>query len=216
MLVNFIDEFQDINLFMPSPSDTILGLHNYQEANIYWAKLLLMLPNNQEENCDILIQNESLVFLAKILNIEKKSAIFAEDFCLEAADLIENLQLKFVNILAIWFEQNLANIRKNPDNLVNFAGMIRALPWGDPDINLEISIACCQLILPIYEEQGLLQKWAVCHQNLALTYEERSIGDIVENTRRSYFHYYQAKKIFPTQVFPQIWKNFELGGVIQL
>ncbi len=89
--------------------------------------------------------------------------------------------------------------------LVDFGGIVWAFPEGDRDVNLEIAIACCEMALRIYNRAEHPREWASAENNLAIAYSLRCMGDRVENTRRAYAHYYQAKQVFERQSFPQEW-----------
>ena len=91
--------------------------------------------------------------------------------------------------------------------LVDLGRIIWALPEGDPDITLEIAIACGELALEVYSWEKFPQQWAIAHNNLALAYSERCCGDIVENDLKSYSHYQQAQRVFVFQAFPQQWSR---------
>lgn len=89
--------------------------------------------------------------------------------------------------------------------LVDFGGIVWAFPEGDRDVNLELAIACCEMALRIYNRAEHPGEWASAQNNLAIAYSLRCMGDRVENTRRAYAYYYEAKQVFDRQSFPQEW-----------
>ncbi len=129
--------------------------------------------------------------------------------------LVENLDLleaHFIYVLRNWATLTLSMVSLDEATLiasvlVDLAGIIWALPEGDPDVNLEIAIACCEIALQVYTREELPWRWATVHNNLALCYSTRSHGNPVENTRRAYAHYYQAKEVFAHRVFPEEWQR---------
>ncbi|WP_199248976.1 hypothetical protein [[Phormidium] sp. ETS-05] len=123
---------------------------------------------------------------------------------------IDGLDSHLIYVLKSWTKLTLCKLpplerAKVAAALVDFAGILRALPDGDQEMNLEIAIACCEMALLLYVQEAFPWEWATVHNNLAIAYSDRAVGDGVENTCTAYTHYYQAKQIFTRQGFPQKW-----------
>ena len=123
---------------------------------------------------------------------------------------IDGLDSHSIYVLKSWTKLTLCKLpplerAKVAAALVDFAGILRALPDGDQEMNLEIAIACCEMALVLYVQEAFPWEWATVHNNLAIAYSDRAVGDAVENTCTAYTHYYQAKQIFTRQGFPQKW-----------
>lgn len=123
---------------------------------------------------------------------------------------IDGLDSHFIYVLKSWTQLTLCKLpalerAKVAGALVDFAGILRALPDGDQEMNLEIAIACGEMALLLYVKEAFPWEWGTVHNNLAIAYSDRVFGDGVENTCNAYTHYYQAKQIFTKQGFPQKW-----------
>ncbi|HIK11265.1 MAG TPA: hypothetical protein IGS52_13505 [Oscillatoriaceae cyanobacterium M33_DOE_052] len=123
---------------------------------------------------------------------------------------VDTLDSDLIYVLHSWTKLTLCKLpalerAKVAGALVDFAGILRALPDGDQEMNLEIAIVCCEMALLLYEPEAFPWEWGTVHNNLAIAYSDRAFGDGVENTCNAYTHYYQAKQIFTRQGFPQKW-----------
>lgn len=127
--------------------------------------------------------------------------------------IVENLDLlepHFIYILRKWAKQTFPRNCQNRAGiiasvLVNFGQIFWALPDGDPDINLEIALACCELALEVYNLDEFPYQWAIVHNNIALIYRNRCYGNSAHNIIKSFEHYQQAKLVFPEEIFPKKW-----------
>ncbi len=123
---------------------------------------------------------------------------------------IDGLDSHLIYVLKSWTKLTLCKMpalerAKVAGALVDFAGILRALPDGDQEMNLEIAITCGEMALLLYVQEAFPWEWGTVHNNLAIAYSDRAFGDGVENTCTAYAHYYQAKHIFTQQGFPQKW-----------
>ena len=126
------------------------------------------------------------------------------------AENLELLESHFIYELRSWGRETFPQLSQEKkviiaNALANLSRIIWALPEGDPEIDLEIAIACNELALELIDPSEFPQQWATINNNLALTYNERNFGDTVENDLKSYAHYDGARQIFPYQPFPQQW-----------
>ena len=129
--------------------------------------------------------------------------------------IVENLDLlepHFIYILRQWANQTFPYICETKAAiiarvLVNFGRIIWALPDGDPDINLEIALACCELALEVYNLDDFPYQWAIVNHNMAVIYRNRSYGLFINNFIKFFEHYQQAKFVFPEQSFPKKWTD---------
>ncbi|MGB3514452.1 MAG: hypothetical protein WBA93_35620 [Microcoleaceae cyanobacterium] len=129
--------------------------------------------------------------------------------------IVENVDLlepHLIYILRKWAKQTFPYIYENKaviiaGVLVNFGRIIWALPDGDPDINLEIALACCELALEVYNLDDFPYQWAILHNNIAVIYRNRCYGSSANNLIKSFEHYQQANFVFPGQKFPTKWTD---------
>ncbi len=123
---------------------------------------------------------------------------------------VELLEPHFIYELRSWGRETFPQLSKEKkvtiaNALADLSRIIWALPEGDPDIDLEIAIACNELALELLNSSESPELWATINKNLALAYSERSLGDTVENDLKSYANYHQAQQIFPYEPFPEQW-----------
>lgn len=132
--------------------------------------------------------------------------------------LVENVELlepHFIYELRSWGRETIPQLSKEKkvtiaNALANLSRVIWALPpeeGGDPEIDLEIAIACNELALELLNSSEFPELWATINNNLALAYSERSLGDTVENDLKSYARYQQAQQVFSYQSFPEQWSK---------
>jgi hypothetical protein len=123
---------------------------------------------------------------------------------------VELLEPHFIYELRSWGRETFPQLPQEKkvtiaNALADLSRVIWALPEGDPDIDLEIAIACNELALELLNSSESPELWATINNNLALAYSERSVGDTVNNDLKSYANYHQAQQIFPYEPFPQQW-----------
>jgi len=123
---------------------------------------------------------------------------------------VELLEPHFIYELRSWGRETFPQLSQEKkvaiaNALADLSRVIWALPEGDPDIDLEIAIACNELALELLNSSEAPELWATINNNLALAYSERSFGDTVNNDLKSYASYHQAQQIFPCQPFPEQW-----------
>lgn len=126
------------------------------------------------------------------------------------AENVELLEPHFIKVLRQRARKTFSSAPKEEKlaiarALTDLSRIIWAFPEGDPEIDLEIAIACNQLALEIYNFSEYPKEWATIHNNLAIAYSESCFGDTVQNDIKSYDCYQQAKKVFTCEPFPQRW-----------
>ena len=130
--------------------------------------------------------------------------------------LVDNLELlepHFIYELRSWGRETFPQLsREKKVTIANALADLSRIIWafppeegGDPEIDLEIAIACNELALELLNSSEAPELWATINNNLALAYSERSVGDTVNNDLKSYASYNQAQQIFPYQPFPEQW-----------
>ncbi len=89
--------------------------------------------------------------------------------------------------------------------LLDFGAFIWKLPHGQKAQNREVAIACCETALNLLESQKFSQVWGQIHNNLALAYAERLMGDRTANLSQAFTHYQKAAQVVGRQPFPKHW-----------
>ncbi|MCL2927628.1 MAG: hypothetical protein O4861_04160 [Trichodesmium sp. St16_bin4-tuft] len=156
--------------------------------------------------------DETLPFLLEALELTSNSQGDPQTVYPLIAENLDLLEPHFIYILRKWARQTFPNISQNratiiANTLVNFAGIIWALPEGDSDVNLEIALACCELALEVYYLDKFPEQWAIVHNNLTIIYQSRCYGVPAHNLIKSLEHYQKANLVFFRQRFPKKWTD---------
>ncbi|WP_324237497.1 hypothetical protein [Okeania sp.] len=154
--------------------------------------------------------DKTLPFLLEVLELTHNSQGDPQIVYPLIVENIDLLEPHFIYILRKWAKQTFLNISQNQAaiiarSLVNFSQIIWALPDGDSDVNLEISLACCELALEVYNLEKFPKQWGIVNNNLALIYNNRSYGVPTHNLIKSFLHYQQGRAVFLNQRFPEKW-----------
>lgn len=89
--------------------------------------------------------------------------------------------------------------------LVDLGSFIWKLPHGQKASNREVAIACCETALHLLESDKFSHIWGKIHNNLALAYAERLVGDRTANLLQAFTHYQKAVEVIGRQSFPKHW-----------
>ena len=184
---------------IPKHSDKNVPYSQYLAA---WLEVKMFTPSFTKTHTG------TLEFLLEVLKLTYKKQGDPQTIYPLIVENIDLLEPHFIYILRKWVKKTFPYLSQNKtatiaNVLVNFGRIIWALPDGDPDINLEIALACFELALEGYNLNNFPDQWAIVHNNIAVIYWYRCYGNSAHNLIKSFEHYQQAKLVFPDQNFPK-------------
>jgi len=91
-----------------------------------------------------------------------------------------------------------------------FGNLIAQFPLGKKSINIEIAIACYEMVLEVRTQQGSPQEWATTQINLGNAYRNRVKGDKSENIENAISSCKGALKVYTQQDHPQEWAKTQV------
>jgi len=89
--------------------------------------------------------------------------------------------------------------------IASFCSMIGQFHQGNMAINIEITIAGCKMILPVFNPAAFPEQWAATKHNLANAYNIRIRGERVENVEQAIIYYENALEVRTREKLPQEW-----------
>jgi hypothetical protein len=101
--------------------------------------------------------------------------------------------------------QSLERRRKIAVLFGNFGNRIRDFPLGDRQVNLELSLQACQLILKVFSRRLFPEEWAITQNNLGNAYTDRIRGERADNLEAAIYAYTLALEIRTRAQFPEGW-----------
>ncbi|MBD2195285.1 MULTISPECIES: CHAT domain-containing protein [Calothrix] len=96
----------------------------------------------------------------------------------------------------------------------NFGTIIGQFPHGNIAYNLDIAIACYEVIEVIFTRDKFPQFWATSKLNLGNSYGYRIYGDPVENLEKALLAYQDALQFYSYEKFPVEWAETQTNWVI--
>ncbi|NER29440.1 MAG: CHAT domain-containing protein [Symploca sp. SIO1C4] len=101
------------------------------------------------------------------------------------------------------------------DKLFRFGYFIYDFPRGNRASNLEIAIACYEVLSQFYPRHTSPYLWAILQSELGNYYQDRIRGDRQENLKHAISLYQAALKVFTRETFPEYWAmtQMNLGNV---
>ncbi|MEA5529200.1 CHAT domain-containing tetratricopeptide repeat protein [Dolichospermum sp. UHCC 0684] len=127
---------------------------------------------------------------------------------LNSAELLRRFSKSFFSKEPLSKSQLLAK------NIRHFGTLIGQFPQGNIANNLEISIACFEVIEVIFNRESFPIEWATSKLNLGNAYGYRIYGDTSENFENARLAYEDALKIYSVQEFPIEWAEIQTNLVI--
>ncbi|ACC83531.1 CHAT domain-containing protein [Nostoc punctiforme] len=127
-------------------------------------------------------------------------------------DNLDKLDLNFAVLLRHWAKnyfagENLYNAQTvaAAAAIGNFCTLIGQFPHGNIADNLDIAIACCEVIEIIFTREEYPIEWAISKLNLGNAYGNRIYGDPTENREKAIAAYQDALKIYSREEYPIEW-----------
>ena len=123
---------------------------------------------------------------------------------------LDKLDLQLVQILAAWAKDTFAKVEgRQAYNIavyiVNLGNLIGQFPLGSRLVNLEIAIACYEIVSTVYTREAFPQEWAMTQNNLANAYYARIRGEKTQNIETAIASYHNALEVYTREAFPQEW-----------
>lgn len=122
----------------------------------------------------------------------------------------DKLNNNLANVLRYWPTSELEEVPVNlrdciAANIGNFGNRIQEFPLGSKASNIEIAIACYQIVLRVYTRETFPQDWAQTQNNLGRAYYDRIVGDRAENIENAINVYQAALQVRTYEDFPLDW-----------
>ncbi len=155
-------------------------------------------------------QQAYLQFLKEILRATAQSKGNAEVVYPLFAANTDKLNNNLANILRYWPTSALEEVPVNlrdciAANIGNFGNRIQEFPLGSKASNIEIAIACYEIVLRVYTRDTFPQDWAQTQNNLGGAYHNRIVGDRAENIENAINAYQAALQVRTYEDFPLDW-----------
>ena len=122
----------------------------------------------------------------------------------------DKLNNNLANILRNWSTSTLEELPVNSVDIIaanigNFGNRIQQFPLGNKASNIEIAIACYEIVLRVYTRKAFPEDWAQTQNNLGGAYYERVVGDRADNIENTINAYQAALEVRTYEYFPQDW-----------
>jgi tetratricopeptide (TPR) repeat protein len=127
--------------------------------------------------------------------------------------LRQNLDLLndgMTDVLKAWVSHKFAEIDSDRQKSIagtigNFGNLIQQFPLGNKAVNMDLSIACYEIILEIFTVEEDAETYGSILNSLAVAYLNRIRGDRAENLEKSIACYALALEIYTKEDFPIDW-----------
>ena len=131
--------------------------------------------------------------------------------------LEKNLHLldeKFLEVFKRWLEVELLKgttreATNSAVNIGNFCTLLLEFPLGERANNLEIAIACYEILLTIFTRSYSAYNWAIFQMNLGFAYSNRIRGEKAENLEDAIRYYNAALEEFKRDRNPKMWAKVQ-------
>lgn len=133
-------------------------------------------------------------------------------------DNLDKLNLNFAVLLRDWSKNYFAGERSYKAqtvaaNIGNFGTLIGQFPHGNIADNLDIAIACYEVIEIIFTREKFPNFWATSKLHLGNAYGQSFYGDPVENLEKALLSYQDALKVYTCEDFPIEWAETQTNWV---
>lgn len=133
-------------------------------------------------------------------------------------DNLDKLNLNFVVLLRHWSKnyftrESLDKAQTVADAIGNFGKLIGEFPQGNLADNLDIAIACFEIIEIIFSHEAFPKSWATSKLNLGNAYGKRIYGDPLENLEKALLAYQDALQFYSCEEFPVEWAKTQTNWV---
>ncbi|MEH2113732.1 CHAT domain-containing protein [Nostoc sp.] len=134
-------------------------------------------------------------------------------------DNLDKLDLNFADLLRRWSKNYFAGESLDKAQTVaavigNFGTLIGEFSQGNLANNLDIAIACFEVIDIIFTYEAFPKSWATSKLNLGNAYGKRIYGDPLENLEKALLSYQYALKVYTCEQFPIEWAETQTNWVV--
>ncbi|MDY7002886.1 MAG: CHAT domain-containing tetratricopeptide repeat protein [Cyanobacteriota bacterium] len=122
----------------------------------------------------------------------------------------DKLDDNFIAILQAWAKATLPEVEASEAediaiDISNFGNLISDFPLGNKAANMEISLACYEIILTVFTRHSHAETWAMTQNNLGIAYRNRIKGDRAENLELAIAAFQNALEVRTKDAFPTNW-----------
>lgn len=136
---------------------------------------------------------------------------------------LDQLDDRFAQLLRHWAKSILPKVELEQAQSIaaaigNFSSLIGQFPLGIQASNLDIAIACCEIVATVFTREAFPKDWGKTQINLGNSYSNRIQGDKAENLEQAIAAYKAALQVFTQEAFPEDWATSQqgLGNVYSL
>jgi CHAT domain-containing protein len=170
--------------------------------------LSLSLNPTAKEKTDALILEIDFFIIALATILEEHENPGKIHLLFQANSLLLNEQL--IEEIQSWTSNELLNTDQDDKYSIArlvllFGSFVLESPWGIPGINIEIAIASFKISLNIYTRCDYPDEWAEVHNNLAVAYADRELGEKQDNIEISINYYLLVLEVYSRHKFPYEW-----------
>ncbi|MDF5707173.1 MAG: CHAT domain-containing protein [Nostoc sp. S4] len=164
------------------------------------------------------MREEAIDLLLKILlNISRSNGDKNKIYPL-MQDNLDKFDLNFAELLRHWSKNYFAGESPYDPQTVaaaigNFGTLIGQFPQGNLAENLDIAIACHEVIEVIFTREKFPKFWATSKLNLANAYGQRIYGEPLENLEKALLACQDALKFYTFEKFPIEWAETQTNLV---
>ncbi|MBE8991558.1 CHAT domain-containing protein [Nostoc sp. LEGE 12450] len=164
------------------------------------------------------MRQEVIDFLLKILVKTSHSSADQKIVYPLLQDNLDKLDLNFADLLRRWSKncfagESLDKAQTVAEAIGNFGTLIGEFPQGNLANNLDIAIACFEVIEIIFTQEAFPKAWATSKLNLGNAYGKRIYGDSLENLEKALLSYQYALKVYTCEEFPIEWAETQTNWV---
>jgi tetratricopeptide (TPR) repeat protein len=153
--------------------------------------------------------NDQLLFLLKILQSIHDVGCDADVIYPLLKQNLELLNEGIIEVLKNWVDSKFEEYERKliASEIGIFGILIYDLPLGNISVNLEIAIACYEILLANFTVNENPKTWALVQNNLAIAYTNRIKGDRADNIEQAIAEYQTALTIQTLKDFHQDWAS---------
>ena len=123
---------------------------------------------------------------------------------------LDKLDLQLVQILTDWAKDTFEKVEATQANgiaaaIFNLGSLIKQFPLGSRLGNLEIAIACYEVVSIVFNREAFPEDWATTQNNLGNAYLYRIRGEKAENLEMAIACYTAALSLYTREAFPEDW-----------
>ncbi|MBD1906444.1 CHAT domain-containing protein [Trichocoleus sp. FACHB-832] len=156
------------------------------------------------------MEEQRLEFLWQVLLATSRSMGNPQVVYLFLQANLDKLDDHFAELLRHWAKTTLPKVELEQAQSIaaaigNFSSFIGQFPLGIQASNLNIAIACCEIVATVFTREEFPEQWATTQINLGITYKEHILGNPAENLERAIHCFEAALPVFTRGEFPALW-----------